>query len=146
MSDTTQDQDAPDAKEIGQALLVAASSIPRKLISRLDARLERSAFLDYASGHEAADALARAARSVHPDLEPLARQLGRLLALGPDALSAGHLRMLAQAGFQRTAGRVSALAPQRAGMAAVSETVRKHPVAAVLAAVAGGYLLARAVR
>lgn len=145
MSDTTRGQDAPDAKEVAQALLVAASGVRRKLIQRLDARLERSAFLDYASGHEAGEALARAARSVHPDLEPLARQLGQFLALGPDALSAGHLRTLAQAGFGRTAQHFSGLARQGSTAAAVSDTVRRHPVAAVLGAVAAGYLLGRAV-
>ena len=102
MSDTAQAQDAPNLKELGDALTLAASGIRKKLITRLDARLERSPFLDYAVGHEATDALAHAAAGVHPDLEPLARQLGRLLALGPDALSAGLLRVLAQAGHLRS--------------------------------------------
>ena len=146
MSDAGQAQDVSDPKQIGDALLLAASGVRKKLIGRLDARLERSPFLDYAAGHDASDALAHSAAGVHPDLEPLARQLGRFLALGPDALSAGHLRVLAQAGLPRTAQHLSGLAKQRGGTVAVAATVRRHPVAAVLAAVAAGYAVGYAAR
>lgn len=146
MSDAAQDQDAPDAKQLGDELLLAASGIRKKLITRLDTRLERSPFLNYAAGHDVSDALAHSAASVHPDLEPLARRLGRILALDPDALSAGHLRVLAQAGLPRTAQRLGGLVKQRGGTADVAATVRRHPIAAVLAAVAAGYAVGYAVR
>ena len=109
MASTASDQDAQDVKGLVDGLLLASSSMRKKLIGRLDARIERSPLLNHAGGHEAEGALVRAARDVHPDLEPVARHLGRLLALGPDALSAGQLRLLAQAGFQRTASRVGGL-------------------------------------
>lgn len=146
MSDAAQTQDEPDVKQLGDALLLAASGIRKKLINRLDARLARSPFLDYAAGHDATEALAHSAAGVHPDLEPLARQLGRFLALGSDALSAGHLRVLAQAGMPQTAQHLSGLVKRRGGTADVAATVRRHPIAAVLAAVAVGYTVGRAVR
>ena len=138
--------DSQDVNEACNALLLTACGVRRKLIARLDTRLERSAFLDYAAGREAVDALARTARSVHPDLETLARRLGRVLALGPDALSAKHLGLLAQAGFPLTASHIGGLAQQRTIGGRLSASVRRRPIPAVLAAAAGGYVVARLLR
>lgn len=140
--------DSQGAEEACTALLLTASGIRRKLLARLDQRLERSAFLDDAAGHAAADALLSTARSIHPDMEVLARQLGRVLAFGPDVLSAKHLRVLAQAGLPRTAGRIGGLAQQRQRTVTgrLSASVRRRPIPAVLAAAAGGYVVARLLR
>lgn len=138
--------DSQGVEEACNALLLATSGIRRKLRARLDQRLERSDLLGAAAGNGAADALLRMARDVHPDLEVLARRIGRVLALGPDALSAKHLGLLAQAGLPRMAGRIGGLVQQRTVTARLSATVRERPISAVLLAAAGGYAIARLLR
>lgn len=146
MVDTAHSQQAPDAKEIGNALLLAASGVRKKLISRLDARLQRLPLLNYANENEVRSALGHAARSVHPDLDVLEKELGRFLVLGPDSLTAKHLQMLARAGFRGTAARIGKLHTQRSWTAELRATVRQHPTTTVLAAMVVGYVVGRVIR
>ena len=67
MVNIASDQDVMDVKGLVEGVLLASSSMRRKLISRLDARLERSPLLNHPGGHDAEDGLVRIARDVHPD-------------------------------------------------------------------------------